>query len=183
MDDNTITATLEQDEELWYSEIIDCYTSYVTAIISGIAKGALSSSDMEEVAADVFFKIWLKRKQIRSGSMKAFIAQITRNASIDRLRKMGREVLPYEDDILQVIHHERPDELAIIREQMQIMEETVRTFGEPEREIFIRFYYFGETIKIIAKKLQLNPATTKTKLYRSRSKLKVIMQKRGYGCE
>ncbi len=183
MNDKTTTVTVGLDEELWYSRLIDQYTSYVTAIISGISKGALSSSDIEEVAADVFFKIWLNRDNIRCEGIKAFIAQITRNASIDMLRKMKKEFVPYDDDILQVTRNEYPDELAIIRDQKQIMEESVKAFGEPEREIFIRFYYFGESIKTISKKLQMNASTTKTKLYRSRTKLKDIMQERGYSCE
>ena len=81
MDDSAIMATLGQDEELWYSQVIDHYTAYVTAIIGGISKGALSASDIEEAAADVFFKLWQKRKQIRGGSMKAFIAKLARKLS------------------------------------------------------------------------------------------------------
>ena len=89
MDDSAIMAVLKQAEGLWYSQVIDRYTAYVTASIGGISKGALTSSDIEEVAADVFFRLWLKRKQIRGGSMKAFIGKLARNASIDMLRKSG----------------------------------------------------------------------------------------------
>ena len=183
MDDKTIMAALEEDEALWYSMVIDRYTPYVTAIISGIAKGALTSCDIEEAAADVFFKVWLKRAQLRTESMKAFIAQVTRNTSIDMLRKLGKAFVPYEDDILQVVCQHSPDELAIVREQTQIVENAVNSFGEPDREIFIRFYYFGETIRAISSRLHMNTNTTKTKLHRLRSRLKEIMRERGYDCE
>jgi RNA polymerase sigma-70 factor (ECF subfamily) len=182
LNDKTIMAALKQDDELWYSMLIDHYAPYVTAIISGIAKGTLSSSDIEEVAADVFFKIWLKRKQVRADSMKAFIAQVTRNASIDRLRKTNKEFLPYDDDIFHITSYEHLDELAIARERKTIMQNAVNSFGEQDREIFIRYYYFGETIKTISNRLHLNTSTTKTKLHRLRSKLKAIMQERGYSC-
>lgn len=183
MDDNTMMNLLGQDDEQWYSALIDRYTPYVTAIISGIAKGSLTAADVEEVAADVFYKIWLKRAQIRPDSVKAYIARVTRNAGIDRLRLKGMEFLPYEDDVLQIACGERPDELAIVKEQTQILQEAVTSFGEPEREIFIRFYYFGETIEAISQKLRLNSATTKTKLHRLRLKLRTILGERGYGCE
>lgn len=182
MDDKTIMVMMEQDEEQGFSMLIDRYTPYVTAIIGGIAKSSLTSSDIEEIAADVFFKVWRKRNQIKIQSTKAFIAQIARNATIDRLRMKRVEFLPYEDDIIQVSHGNQPDRLAIVREQMQIIEEAVESFTEPDREIFIRFYYFGEPIKAIAGRLQLNAATTKTKLHRARSKLRDIMSERGYGC-
>lgn len=183
MNDTTMMAMLNDDEELWYSALIDRYSRYVTAIISGISRGALTDADIEEVAADVFFKIWLKRDQIRAESLKAFLAQVTRSTSIDMLRKTGNEFISYDDDILSVAIPEHLDELAIRREQGEIIKAAVECFGEPEREIFIRFYYLGETVKTIADHLQLNTSTTKTKLHRSRSKLKVILQERGYDSE
>jgi len=174
---------LRQDEEQWYNLLIDKYSAYVSAIIRGIAKGRLSAADMEEIAADVFFKIWLNREKIRSGSLKAYIAKITRNTAIDRLRIKGIEFISMDDDILQISTPQKTDELAIIREQTEIIETTVCNFKEPEREIFIRFYYFGESIQKISTLLEINPSTIKTKLHRLRLKLKETMQERGYGYE
>lgn len=176
-------AVLKRDEERWYNLLIDRYTAYVTAIISGMAKGALRAADIEEVAADVFFKIWRNRASIQSASVKAYVAKVARNAAIDRLRLKGVEWVPYEDDVLHVSWGAQPDALAISREQRQIVETAVHAFKEPDREIFIRFYFFGETIKAISHRLGLNDGTTKTKLHRSRAKLRDIMQERGYGCE
>ena len=137
MDDKTMC---KQDEEQWYGMLIDRYTAYVTAIISGMAKGCLTAADVEEVAADVFFKIWRRREQVRPEGLKALLAQTARNAAIDRLRRSGTEWIPYEDDLLQISCPQRPDDLAIVREQKQIIEEAVRSLGEPDREIFVRFY-------------------------------------------
>lgn len=183
MENNTMISLLHQDEEQWYHTVIDRYTAYVTAIITGLAKGFLTASDVEEVAADVFFKIWCRREQIRPESLKAFLAQTARNAAIDRLRLAGAKFVPYEDDVLQLSCPQRPDDLAIVREQKQIVEEAVQALGEPDREIFIRFYYFGETLRAISERLRLNPATAKTKLHRLRSKLREILRERGYDCE
>lgn len=183
MNDNQIMAIFPQDEEKWFLTLIDHYTPYVTTIISGIAKGALTASDIEEVAADVFFKTWRSREQIKAPSLKAFVAQITRNATIDRLRVKDMEFVPYDDDVLQISCPDQTDDLAILRDQKQAMEDAVRSFGEPDREIFIRYYYFGESLKIISDKLGLKVATAKTKLHRSRSRLRSILEERGYGCE
>ena len=181
--DKSIMNALEENEDLWYTLVIDRYAPYVTAIVSGLAKGALTTSDVEEVAADVFYKVWTKRTQIQEVTMKAFIAQIARNTCIDRLRKAHKEIVPYDDDILHITYHEYPEEIAIAQEQKQIIQRAVESFGELDREIFIRFYYFGETIKSISKKLNLNQSTIKTKLHRSRGKLRSIVQERGYDCE
>ena len=187
--------TIERDDEQWYIMLIDRYTPYVTVIVSGISKGALTAGDIEEVAADVFFKIWRSQRQPRRGKqslqggpiieadIKAFIAQIARNATVDKLRKLKMEFVPYDDDVLSVSYPQQLDDLAIVREQKQIVENAVNSFGEPDREIFIRFYYWGESIKAISDRLNLNMSTTKTKLHRLRSKLRDTMQERGYGCE
>lgn len=184
LDDKKIITALNKDDELGYTMLIDAYTCYVTAIITGIAKGRLTGSDVEEAAADVFYRIWLKREGLLEDTLKAYVAQAARNASVDRLRKMNQEFIPYEDDILQIQQDTAPpDELAIIREQKQLVKQAVDTFCEPDREIFIRFYFFGETLKTIAQRLQLNLATTKTKLYRSKARLKKILMQRGYEYE
>lgn len=183
MDDEAMISLRESDEEQWYGLHIDRYTAYVTAIIGGMAKGAMTVSDIEEVAADVFFKVWRNRADIRAASVKAYIAKVARNAAIDKLRLKGAQLVPYEDDVLRVSFHERPDDLTIRKEQQGIVEQAVHSFREPDREIFIRFYFFGETVKAIASTLGLNIDTIKTKLRRARLKLRDILEERGYGCE
>lgn len=183
MDDAEMMSLRERDDEQWYGLLIDRYTGYVTAIIGGIMKGAVPATDIEEIAADVFFRVWRNRAEIRSASVKPYIAKVARNAAIDRLRLKGAQLVPYEDDVLQVSFSERPDDLTIIREQRDIVEEAVQAFQPPDREIFIRHYYFGEAVKAIADSLGLNTQTTKTKLRRARLKLRDILQERGYGCE
>lgn len=183
MNDSEMMAMLNHDEEGWYGLLIDRYMAYVVAVIGGIAKGALPASDIEEIAADVFFKVWRGRKQLHTSNVKAYIAKVARSTSIDKLRRKRAQLVPYEDDVLPVAFQARPEELMIAREQRQLIETGVLAFGEPDREIFIRFYFFGETVQAISDLLGLNASTTKTKLRRARAKLRDIMQERGYGCE
>lgn len=183
MDDITILDALKRDEEEGYALLIERYTPYVTAIIAGIAKGALSTADVEELAADVFFKVWLKRADIRAETMKAFIAQIARHASIDRLRKLGETPVPFDDDVLQLSHPLAVETQVIQQEQCQILQTAVDGFDGAERQIFVRFYFYGEPVAAIAGDLDMNTSTIKTKLHRLRKRLKGILQERGYGCE
>ena len=108
MDDQKLMARLHKDEEQWYSLLIDRYAPYVAAVVGGIAKGALTASDLEEVAADVFFKVWRKREELRPDSVKGFIARIARTTTIDRLRAKGMEFLPYEYDVIPIPRRRRP---------------------------------------------------------------------------
>ena len=49
------------------------------------------------------------------------------------------------------------------------------SLGEPDNEIFIRFYKFDEKLKEISKATGLNISTIKTKLSRGKRKLKKIL--------
>lgn len=112
--------------------------------------------------------------------MKPYLAQAARNTAWSRLRKSGEEVIPFDDDILTVSGN-GPDELTEIREQSKIVNEAVEELQEPDREIFIRYYFFGEPQKEISQRLSLHPSAVKTKLYRCRKRLKEIIEERGYG--
>jgi RNA polymerase sigma-70 factor (ECF subfamily) len=50
---------------------------------------------------------------------------------------------------------------------------------DQEREIFLRYYYYAQTVKEISVKMALNESTIKTKLRRGRIKLKEILTREG----
>ena len=49
---------------------------------------------------------------------------------------------------------------------------------EPERTLFLRYYYEGEKLKTIAAELNLNLSTAKTKLRRGRLLLREQLQEK-----
>ena len=59
----------------------------------------------------------------------------------------------------------------------------VLALREPEREIFLRYYYFYQPVSTIAEEMGLESANVKTKLFRGRKKLKEVPEKGGYFVE
>lgn len=49
----------------------------------------------------------------------------------------------------------------------------------PDREIFLRHYYYCQSLKTISQEMDINISTIKTKLHRGRKKLKEIIIKGG----
>ena len=145
----------EEDALAWF---IDRYTAYVSTIVSNILGPAAASADLEAIASDVFFAFWTHAKEIRPGKAKAYLGSIARNKAKESTRKTGRE-LPLEDDMLVI------------------------SSGTPEREIFLRYYYFYQPVSTIAEEMGLEPANVKTKLFRGRKKLKEVLEKGGYFVE
>ena len=145
----------EEDALAWF---IDRYTAYVSTIVSNILGPAAASADLEAIASDVFFAFWTHAKEIRLGKAKAYLGSIARNKAKESTRKTGRE-LPLEDDMLVI------------------------SSGTPEREIFLRYYYFYQPVSTIAEEMGLESANVKTKLFRGRKKLKEVLEKGGYFVE
>ena len=69
------------------------------------------------------------------------------------------------------------------REQAKYIQEAVLALNAPEREIFLRYYFFYQPIATIATEMNLEPANVKTKLYRGRKRLKEILENGGYTVE
>lgn len=184
MTDKELIQAIKNRDEEGLGLLIDRYGIYVSAIIERVGGRQLTAEDIEELAADVFAALWNKAETFESHrEVKPWLAKTARNTTISRFRKGGakeqNQTLSLNDDIM-ILEKNTTDELAVRREQQEILNNSVAALGEPDREIFARFYFLNEKIGEIAGRLQINPSTVKTKLRRSREKLREAFEKRGY---
>jgi RNA polymerase sigma-70 factor (ECF subfamily) len=184
MKDHDAILALGQRDQKALEQLMAQYTGYVTAILCNLSRGALAVEDIEELAADVFWKLWNSAESLDpQRPLKPWLAQVTRNTLFSRLRRLEKPRVPLEDDLLLFSDSPQPQQLAESREQAAIVRETVEGLGEPDRELFIRYYYFGEKLAATAARLGLPIGTAKTRLRRCRLRLQKIFKERGYGCE
>lgn len=61
----------------------------------------------------------------------------------------------------------------------EIVRQTVSELSEPDREIFIRRYFYCERVRTIALRLGLSPKAVENKLFRGKQKLKALLMERG----
>ena len=174
---------LKQHNESAIEEIMDKYSPYVTTVISNVSRGSLSTADIEEAAADVFFALWNNAENIREGYLCGYLAAIAKSKAHDKLRKTVQhgKLLDLEDVVLA-------DEYSIQDNlDQQVMQKDIRDaldlFDEPDREIIIRYYYYYQTSPEISGLLGLNNETVKSKIKRARTKLKAFFTERGYHYE
>jgi RNA polymerase sigma-70 factor (ECF subfamily) len=182
--DNVIVTKLKQQDEQGFSLLLEKYGAYVFAITANLARETLSREDIEELAADVFVAVWNNADKLQPGRpLKPYLAQIARNATFSRLRRATAQTVPFDDELLVIAKDNQPDELAFKQEQQEIINEAAASFKEPDQEIFVRFYFYGERAKDIGLRLNLNAATVKTKLHRCRKKIQNLFEERGYRYE
>jgi len=177
VDESKILKKLKAGDEAALGWFIDRYTGYVSSIVHSLIGQAMSQADIEEVTADVFLSLWEGREKVRPGKLRPWLSAVARHGALNRLRQCNVE-LPFEEDIL-VINSPGLESEYSEKELAQIVRRAVDSLPYPEREIFLRHYYYGQKVKDIARQLGINESTVKTKLRRGREALGRSLQEGG----
>lgn len=159
-----------QDALCWF---IDKYTPYVTTVIYNIIGQTMSQADVEEVAADVFFALWQNAEKVKFTSVKSYLGTMARNMAKNKCRELGRGRLP-EDNLL-LLEGISPEKCLEEKELRREVWRCVMGMKMPEREIFLRCYYYHQSMEQISQEMGINLSTVKTKLRRGREKLRKVL--------
>ena len=176
MTDRELILALNKDDVHALEELIDRYGKYVSSVLSRILSGR--RQDCEELTEDVFLAAWNNRRKLREDKLKGYLGTIARNKAFNRLRDLQEE-LPLEDDVLSE-DSDIPCDLAEQRDTARLIERALSQLEPKQRELFVRHYWYGQTVKEVAKEMELNFSTAKTWLARGREQLKEILIKGGY---
>ena len=182
MREETILRKLQAGDPTGLEVLMERYIPYVSAVVWGILRQSMSPEDGEEVVSDVFLAAWNQAEELRPGAVKAWLGAVARNKAKNRLRQLGR-ALPLEEDALELPAPDDPPgeyERAVER---QLVRQAVDSLPQPDREIFLRHYYYAQTVQEIGAAMGLNVSTIKTKLRRGRMKLKKQLTREGVSYE
>lgn len=174
MDDKRALKELRCGSETALSWFVDRYTPYVGAVIYNVIGQTMQRADVEEVTADVFVALWHNAEKIKPDAVKGWLGTVARNAAKNKLREIKPELHLEEDFLLP--ETESPESALEQREQQVLVRQAVLAMEQPVREIFLRHYYYYQTVDRIAGEMKLNPSTVKSHLRRGREKLRAILQ-------
>ena len=173
-----LAERLKKGDERALSEIIGEFTPFVATIIRNIAGGKLENEDIEEVITDVFVTLWRNAHKLDVDMLKPYIVCITKSRAKDRLRKQKSNVLSIEEIHVQAV--ENVFEECESDDLYKALEREVENIPEPDREILIRYYYYYQSVGKIAEVMKMSAGTVKSKLHRTRQKLKKALIEKGY---
>lgn len=116
----------------------------------------------------------------------AFLARIVRNIALNRCRdrerlKRGAFVLELSREMEECLP--APDDLESRLDDMALQEALngfLRTLGEEKRNIFLRRYWYLDSVAEIAKRFGMSQSKVKTALFRVRKQLREYLEKEGY---
>lgn len=174
MKDEMILRKIRKGDPAGLEILMDRYIPYVSAIVWNILRGSCSREDAEEVVSDVFVTAWQKAGDVMPGALKAWLGAVARNKAKTRLRSGGGD-LPLEDDILDIPAEDTPEGMLERSEEQRLVRRAVDGLPGEDREIFLRHYYYAQTVAEISRDMKINESTIKTKLRRGRLRLKTML--------
>lgn len=144
-----------------------------------------SREDAEEVVNDAYLAAWEAIPPAKPESLRAFVCWITRNHALKRLdyntaqKRMPKVLLSFAE-LEEMIpdNAQQPDISAM--ELGELITKFLETQSADARCVFMRRYYFFDSIYDIAKKYSFGESKVKTLLSRTRKKLKDHLNKEGY---
>lgn len=181
MNDNQLILLLKNAPSQGLEEAICIYGGQVKWIAAKII-GANRAQDVEECVSDSFVRLWqsIDRYNAADGApLKSYLFGISRHTALDYRRKNEKAValVPIEENDMK-INVDFADEIAD-KTNSKLLQESIDSLGEPDRQIFILRYFLGERISVIAETLSLQPKTVENKLYRGKKILKDALIKGG----
>ncbi|MCR5707352.1 MAG: RNA polymerase sigma factor [Ruminococcus sp.] len=183
MNDASIIELLWKRDENAISEMKQSYERLCFHVAGGILS---QQEDCEECVNSAYMDVWRSIPPNRPASLKNYICRLVKNAALNILRRNTADKRSYEmavslDELSECIADGSSIEDSIAAEQLGA--EISRFLkGQPEkyRKVFVRRYWYSESIEEVADFFGMNEKTVATYLFRVRKKLKEHLQKEGY---
>lgn len=158
------------DAAAW-NELVERFSRYVYAI--AVRAYRLPEHDAEDVFQDVFARAYERLGSLRDdAAIRPWLAQLTRNACVDRLRSAAREQLveePAAEEADAML--ERLDEALDVHEGLDALSGDCR-------EILDRFFARDESYRSIGEALEIPPGTIASRISRCLGKLRAQLEGR-----
>ncbi|MBD1916069.1 MULTISPECIES: sigma-70 family RNA polymerase sigma factor [Cyanophyceae] len=150
-------------------------------LVYGIALKVLGhTQEAEDLTQDIFVKLQSTAYDPQRGSLRTFLAILTRSRAIDRLR--SRQVARAAVERLQSIQTmplaHTPDEALVRTERAQDIQTALAELSESQQKILRLAYYEGLSQSTIAEQLDTPLGTVKTHSRRGLLRLRQILQER-----
>ena len=148
-----------------WTELVERYSRYVYAI--AVRAYRLPEHDAEDVFQNVFARAYERLGSLRSDdAIRPWLAQLTRNACVDRLRAAARE---------QPVEEPRAEELDSMLERLDEaldVRDALRTLSADCQEILDRFFARDESYRTIGTALHLPDGTIASRISRCLGRLR-----------
>lgn len=140
--------------------------------------------DAQECVSDTYMRAWDTIPPQRPAHFFAYLAKICRNFALNRLdwknaAKRKGEVVSLTAEMELCIPDKRAEQRMDAEELGRLLSAFLDGLTQESRLIFMRRYWFADSIEEIAARYNISQSKVKTRLHRTRGKLRVFLEKEG----
>jgi len=161
----------------------EMYDRYVKLVYSFAMKANKDTQFAKEVVQLVFTRLWTTSKGYdpQKGQFVNWLLTVTRNVSIDQLRKLKKQaaIVPYEPSDWERLPddpHGHPEEIVSRKWRKQQIEQAYRHLSDSQVRLLQALYWEGYTLNEIAERSGEPLGTVKSRLHQT---LKVLRKHLG----
>ena len=180
MEDQEIIALYWNRDQRAITETSEKYGAFLQTIAWNVLH---NHSDADECVNDTYLRTWNAIPPTRPSAFRVWLGRITRNLSLDRWKQANAskrggtetELLLDELDACVPCHH-GTEQAMEDREIATLISEFLRSLSTETRIIFLRRYWYGDSISAIAGRLHYTQGKIKSTLFRTRNALKAYLE-------
>ena len=184
MDDGQIVALYLSRDESAVSRTAEKYGGRLRALALGVVHNVQTAEECEN---DTYWEAWRSIPPHEPREyLYAFLARITRHAALNRCRqrdtlKRRAFVTELGTELEQCIP--APDDLECRLDAMALRDALngfLSTLDREKRAMFLRRYWYLDSVSAIARRFSCSEGRVKTTLFRLRGKLRAYLEQEGY---
>ncbi len=184
MQDNEIVELFWQRDQ---SAILQCSAKYGKNLESTSYAIVRSKEDAQECVQDTYFAAWNSMPNDRPDYLGAYLMKIIRNLSINLYRKHHAQK---RNTGIPLIYEELseciPDSGESVFDTMEsgnltrIINKFLEGLEKEKRIVFVRRYFYSDSVKDISDKMNISESKVKSMLMRLRQNLAEVIRREGF---
>ena len=174
-----ILELLEQRDQQGLVLLQEKYASYCYSIIYKLLR---DHEQTEEALSDVWMQVWNSIPQARPARLKSYLAKTARNTAIHYVKHNSAQKRSGMTVLLDELEECIPDPQGEYDQDglKEVLRQFVNSLKPEERQIFLRRYWYGDTIEELAKTMSSAENRITGILFRIRKKLRDFLKMEGY---
>jgi len=183
MEDNEIIALFFERSEQAIQVLADKYGRIFHKLAGNILG---NRRDVEECMNDTYLGVWNSIPPRQPENLPAYVCRITRNLAVKRYENLSAKKRQSQYDVayeeLENCLYTTNDPAVICekKELIRLIEVFLDSLKQEDRVIFIRRYWFADSVLEIASRMRMTPNNVSVRLARTRKKLQVFLERSGY---
>jgi RNA polymerase sigma-70 factor (ECF subfamily) len=181
IDDFSLIKAFQSGDHQAFESLVHRYQRQVANLIY-VTMG--NRDDVDDIAQEVFIRVYRSLPRFKfDATFFSWIYRITKNLCIDEIRKRKiRKVLSLDfltEDALEKSRkskdHSMPSDSLLIDERRQIVQSALQRLKPEHREILVLREYKDLGYSEIAETLNISLEAVKSRIFRARSELKILL--------